>query len=74
MKTRNQPAKGAPDFVIRYWYDPTIRSWTAIAVDKEGNQVGDAQYCANRDCLYLIISDAENIAQEAYRQRKEGNA
>lgn len=28
----------------RYWYDPSLRSWTIIPVDGEGNQIGSAGY------------------------------
>lgn len=35
---------------IIFW-DKNIRSWTVYVVDAEGNQVGDAEYFANRAAL-----------------------
>jgi hypothetical protein len=32
----------------RLFYDPSIKSWTMLSLDTEGNQVGSADYCHNR--------------------------
>lgn len=41
----------------RYWYDPSVRSWTVVEIDSEGNQVGDADYCCNRESLLAVYPD-----------------
>lgn len=35
----------------RYWYDTHIRMWTVLTIDENGDQVGHAEYFANRDQL-----------------------
>lgn len=37
--------------VIEYWYDRSLRLWTILLMDAEGNQIGNAEYDAR-------ISDA----------------
>jgi hypothetical protein len=34
-----------------YFYDKYIKSWTVIQVDANENQVGDAEYFANKESL-----------------------
>ena len=29
---------------IEYWYDRSLRLWTILVQDEEGNQIGDAHY------------------------------
>ena len=33
---------------IKYWYDPNIKLWTIITMDKHGNQINDAEYFQNK--------------------------
>ena len=42
-----------PGAVVRivYWWDRLSRNWIVQALDEEGNQIGDAQYAANRGTL-----------------------
>ena len=39
-------------------YDRSIRSWTTLVMDADGNQVGSAQYAPTRD-LALIYAGLE---------------
>lgn len=45
MKVRKVPTPN-PNRTIEWWYDRSagVRSWVAILVDEDGNQVGDAIY------------------------------
>ena len=36
---------------FRYYYDSHIRFWTVVVLDDEGNQIGYAEYFANREQL-----------------------
>lgn len=29
---------------IEYWYDRSLKLWTIIVKDEEGNQIGEAEY------------------------------
>lgn len=51
------------------WYDRSVRSWTVIAIDIEGNQIGDAQYCWNKTGLRMARLDA--VTQTAVKQYKD---
>ena len=44
MKTYYSPG-------YRYWYDIHLKMWTVLIVDKEGNQIGHAEYFGNRGQL-----------------------
>jgi hypothetical protein len=35
-------------YTVEAWYDRTIRLWTCLWLDEEGNQHGIAQYAVNR--------------------------
>jgi hypothetical protein len=35
-------------YTIEAWYDRSIRLWTCLWLDEEGNQHGIAQYAVNR--------------------------
>ena len=41
---RNNKTYYSKDKTRCAWYDSSIRIWTLLNLDKEGNQVGDAQY------------------------------
>ena len=32
----------------RMWYNRSIKSWTLQHIDREGNQIGNAEYCHSR--------------------------
>ena len=40
---------------IEYWYDRSIRLWTALWLDVEGNQLGIAQYAVRKAELQPMI-------------------
>jgi hypothetical protein len=40
---------------IEYWYDRSLRLWTALWLDPEGNQLGIAQYAVRKTELLLMI-------------------
>ena len=42
-------------FGARYdiWYDRSVRSWTTLVMDADGNQVGPAQYAPTRDSALI---------------------
>ncbi len=44
MKTYQENGK-------RYWFDWSIKSWTLINIDDKGNQIGNAEYYANKTQL-----------------------
>lgn len=46
-KVRICPAKDW-SFKVAYWYDRSLRLWTIQVLDRQDNQIGDAQYEANR--------------------------
>jgi hypothetical protein len=33
---------------VEYWYDKATRSWIVQLVDLQGNQIGDAEYSADK--------------------------
>jgi hypothetical protein len=47
--------------IVRYWYDRSIRSWTAHAVtsaDDNGDQIGNSHYSYSRCGLDAAIESA----------------
>lgn len=45
---------------VEYWFDRTNnggRSWWAIKVDKEGNQIGDAKFAADKKGIIAITKE-----------------
>jgi len=41
---------------VEYWYDSSNRSWWAMRVDSEGNQVGEARFSATkREILAITV-------------------
>lgn len=44
-------------FGVRYdiWYDRSVRSWTTLVKDADGNQVGPAQYAPTRDLALIYV-------------------
>lgn len=50
MKTYIGTANGK---TYRYFYDPHIRFWTIYQIDREGNQIADADYCPDRETLLI---------------------
>ena len=66
-KTVTRPSH-RPNLRTQEWYDRSLRLWTVIAVDIEGNQIGGAQYCPRRDGLKLARLDAvTQKAADAYK-------
>lgn len=43
-------------FQIETWYDRSLRLWTSLWVDAEGNQHGVAQYANNRAEMEEVVS------------------
>jgi hypothetical protein len=43
-------------YTIEAWYDRSIRLWTCLWLDEEGNQHGIAQYAVNRAEKDLVVS------------------
>jgi hypothetical protein len=43
-------------YIIEAWYDRSIRLWTCLWLDEEGNQHGIAQYAVNRAEKDLVVS------------------
>lgn len=43
-------------YSIEAWYDRSIRLWTCLWLDEEGNQHGIAQYAVNRAEKDLVVS------------------
>jgi hypothetical protein len=39
---------------FRYFFDPNITSWTVLRIDALGNQVGHADYYANKASLLSV--------------------
>ena len=40
----------------RIFYNPHIRSWTLQNIDKDGNQIGDADFCHNRQTAFAWLN------------------
>ena len=38
---------------LRYWWDFHIRFWTVTHIDTDGNQIGTAEYYANKTQLII---------------------
>ena len=49
MKTYEQETTDGIRY--RWFYDPYIKSWTIYQIDKEGNQIDDADYHHSRPIL-----------------------
>jgi hypothetical protein len=43
-------------YIIDYWYDRSLRLWTCLWLDEEGNQHGCAQYAVRRAEKDLVVS------------------
>lgn len=41
---------------IDYWWDSSLRLWTILARDRDGNQVGEADYAPNKTLLPEAIA------------------
>ena len=46
---------------IGYWWDRLSRNWIFQALDAEDNQIGDAQYAANRGTLPGALSAVQCV-------------
>lgn len=44
---------------VRYWYDRSLRLWTAYVVDAEDNQLGSTQYEYSKGDIALDVSSYE---------------
>lgn len=56
------------NYLIDQWYDRHTRSWVTQVLDREGNQVGDAQYCTASgkvDAARTALAIARNLTQAA---------
>jgi hypothetical protein len=42
---------------IEYWYDRSLRLWTILKMDRDGNQIGDADYEPRIDDLNLTLDE-----------------
>lgn len=51
MSTNNAQMSKTKQLTFRIWWDAKIKSWTVIELDAKGNQIGDAQYYANKESL-----------------------
>ena len=48
-----------------YFYDPSLQLWTAFAMDRCGNQVGDADYETSRSrskAMAKVLADEHQTA------------
>ena len=43
-------------YTIDSFYDRRLRLWTCLWIDSEGNQVGAAQYAANRKAKNELVN------------------
>lgn len=66
MKTYTEGIKGE---IFMYFWDPSIKSWTILQIDRAGNQIGEADYCANKQSLmanYPLFSFDKFKAPKVY--------
>jgi hypothetical protein len=40
---------------IEYWYDRSLRLWTILKKDQDGNQIGCAEYAPNSGDLIQVM-------------------
>ena len=52
---------------IEYWYDRSLRLWTALWLDSEGNQLGIAQYAVRRVELKPLLERMKNSEPQDYQ-------
>lgn len=38
---------------FRFFYDTHIKFWTVLKIDKDGNQIGTAEYFPNKENLFI---------------------
>lgn len=43
-------------YTVDFWYDRSLRLWTCLWLDPEGNQCGIAQYAVNRTEMNDVVS------------------
>lgn len=56
MKVRICPANDW-SYKVAYWYDYSLRLWTITVLDRNGNQIGNAHYEANRFHAFKLVHD-----------------
>ncbi len=52
---------------IEHWYDRSLRLWTALWLDDEGNQLGIAQYAVRRAELKPLLERMKNSEPQEYQ-------
>ena len=52
MKTYHNPERSR-----RAYYDPHLRMWTMIELDREGNQIGNAEYHVSRTTVFAWLKE-----------------
>jgi hypothetical protein len=40
---------------VGVWFDPSLRLWTGVLVNEEGDQIGAAEHNSSRDYLLLNL-------------------
>lgn len=48
-------------FYVQWWYDRSLRLWTIRRVDKQGNQIGEAEYEAHRVNASKTAHEMSNV-------------
>ena len=54
-------------YTIDSFYDRQLRLWTCLWLDAEGNQVGAAQYAANRKAKNDLVDRMAHIEPADYQ-------
>lgn len=54
-------------YTIESWYDRSIRLWTCLWLDEEGNQRGIAQYAVNRAEKDAIVAKMKTSEPAEYQ-------
>jgi hypothetical protein len=54
-------------YTIDVWYDRSLRLWTCLWLDEEGNQVGSAQYAVRRAEMLSLTSRMKSTDPQEYQ-------
>lgn len=56
--------------IIDTWYDRSTRSWVVQLKDREGNQIGDAEYTGNKQDRDRIVNMMQAQTGAELKSRK----
>jgi len=54
-------------YAVESWYDRSIRLWTCLWLDEEGNQHGIAQYAINRAEMNDLVAKMKTSEPTEYQ-------